>query len=455
MVNEIMAERPGRGDTGLRALARQVAAIVRLGAPVSLSRVGMLLLIVVDVAMVGRHSSVELAHYGLANAVQLVLLLLGVGMLIGVAVLTAQAVGARAERECGVIWRAGVLHALALGAFFALLSLAGRWFYGATGQDPALAQGAAEVLLVMALGLPGALLFVCSTLFLEALKRPLPGLVAMALANLLNAGLNALLIPPLGAEGAAWATTVARSLAGLGLALYILRLPDAGRFNIRGPMAGWRTTGAKLRRLGWPLGLAQGLESCAFSALSLFAGLLGATAVAGFQIAMMTVAFLFMAAIGVGAATAVHVGQAVGRGDRAGAARAGWSGLLTILCFTGAAAAAVSLWPHAVGGFFTDDPAVLALVGPTLVAAAFMLIPDGAQGVLMSALRGAGDVWVPTAMHLCSFTLVMTPAAYLLALELGYGAPGLMIGALCGVGLASLLLAGRFAAISRRELRRL
>jgi MATE family multidrug resistance protein len=73
----------------------------------------------------------------------------------------------------------------------------------------------------------------------------------------------------------------------------------------------------------------------------------------------------------------------------------------------------------------------------------------------MSALRGAGDVWIPTAMHLCSFTLVMTPGAYLLALEFGFGAPGLMLGALCGVTLAALLLSTRFAAISRREVRRL
>ena len=455
MADEIMAERAVRGDTGLRALGAQIVAIVRLGAPVSLSRIGMLLLIVVDVAMVGRHSSLELAYYGLANAVQLVLFLLGVGMLIGTAVLTAQAVGARAERECGVIWRTAALHALTLGGAFAALSFAGGWFYRATGQDPQLARGAADALVVMGLGLPGGLLFVCSTLFLEALKRPLPGLLAMALANLLNVGLNLWLIPAMGAEGAALATAVVRSLAGLGMVCFILRLPEADRFNVRGPMTGWRSIGAKLRGLGWPLGLAQGLESCAFSALSLFAGLLGATAVAGFQIAMMIVAFLFMAAIGVGAATAVHVGQAVGAGDRVGMARAGWSGLCAILCFMAAAAAAMSMWPHAFGRLFTDDPAVLALVGPILVAAAFMLIPDGAQGVLMSALRGTGDVWIPTGMHLCSFTLVMTPAAWLLALRFGFGAPGLMLGALCGVSLAALLLTVRFAAISRREVRRL
>jgi MATE family multidrug resistance protein len=128
MADEIMADLAAPGDTGLRAVRGQIGAIARLGAPVALSRVGMLLLIVVDVAMVGRHSSFELAYFGLANAVHLVLFLLGVGMLIGAAVLTAQAAGAGAERECGVIWRTAALHALALGAIFLVVSLAGGWF---------------------------------------------------------------------------------------------------------------------------------------------------------------------------------------------------------------------------------------------------------------------------------------------------------------------------------------
>jgi Na+-driven multidrug efflux pump len=58
-------------------------------------------------------------------------------------------------------------------------------------------------------------------------------------------------------------------------------------------------------------------------------------------------------------------------------------------------------------------------------------------------------------MHLCSFALVMTPAAYLLAIVLGFGAPGLMGGALCGVAVAALLLGARFAAVSRHAVRRL
>jgi MATE family multidrug resistance protein len=108
-----------------------------------------------------------------------------------------------------------------------------------------------------------------------------------------------------------------------------------------------------------------------------------------------------------------------------------------------------------LGRIFTDDPVLLAIVVPTLLVGAGILVCDGAQGVLMGALRGAGDVWVPTAMHLCSFLLVMVPAAGWLSLRAGLGTPGLMWGTFCGVTLAAVLLAGRFHVISKRPISRL
>jgi MATE family multidrug resistance protein len=73
----------------------------------------------------------------------------------------------------------------------------------------------------------------------------------------------------------------------------------------------------------------------------------------------------------------------------------------------------------------------------------------------MSALRGTGDVWIPTSMHLCSFLVVMIPAAALFALKLDYGVPGLMMGTFAGVCCAAVLLWLRFFVISKREITRL
>lgn len=443
------------------SLGGHVKATLRLGLPVSFARAAALVMVMLDTAMTGHYDSVELAYYALAHAATMVMMLTGIGMMIGTAVLTAQALGARAEHECGIIWRVAILHACAIGLVFALLSALGEWLFPLLRQPGELVAGSADVMRLLGLGLPGQLVFVASSLFLEALGRPRVGLIMMIAANIANAGLNWLLIfghfglPAMGAEGAALATTIVRTGLAVAIVLYILKLRDGDRFNVRGPWRdGWQI-GRKFRRLGYPLGLAQGLESFSFSTLTFVAGLLGAEAVAAFQIAINVVSVSFMAAVGIGTAAAVRVGAAVGRGDAVEMSRAGWSGLIAILAVMLAFSAVLALFPGEIGRFFTADATVLALVVPTLLVGALSLPSDGAQGVMMGALRGTGDVWVPMVLHLCSFALVMAPAGYLFAIALGWGAPGLMAGALVGTSAAFVLLAARFRVISRRTINRL
>ena len=436
----------------------RIYAIVRLAAPVSVARLGMLVLVMVDTAMTGHFSTSELAFYSLAHAVHMVCMLIGVGMLIGTAVLSAQAVGAVAYAECGIIWRVSVLHAIVLGCFFSGLALASVWFYDQIGFETGLANGAGRVVAILNFGLPGQLVYTASTLFLESLSRPGPGLAIIIAANFVNAGLNWLLIEgeiTLGAEGAAWATTISRWLIAVVAVIYILRMKDARKFNVAGRLTEWRNIGKKLRSLGYPLGLAQGLESAAFASLTLFAGHISDQAAGAFQIVMTMIAFCFMAAIGIGTATAVHVGMAIGRGNQRQMILSGWAGLFTITMFMAMMAGVINLFPNALAHIFTDDPALLIIVVPTLLVGSIILVCDGAQGVLMGALRGAGDVWVPTVLHLCAFLLVMVPAAGWLSLRTNLGTPGLMWGTLCGVTLAAVLLGWRFQIISNRPIGRL
>ncbi|MDP6345739.1 MAG: MATE family efflux transporter [Alphaproteobacteria bacterium] len=446
--------------SGARFLDR-LGAIVRLSVPVTAARIGMLTVVMVDTAMTGHAGNLQLAFYGLAHAIHMVCLLVGAGMLIGTAVLSAQALGAGDHRDCGVIWRVALLHGLVLGCLFAALGFTGGAIYTLLGHDAALAQGAGRTLAILNLGLPGQFAFIASTLVLESLGRPRPGVLVMIGVNLLNAGLNWLLIyghwgvGALGAEGAAWATVAARTAAGLAMLWCVLRMADGERYNLRGPLHRAAEISRKLRHLGYPLGLAQGLESLAFASLTIFAGYLGANSVAAFQIVINLIAFCYMGAIGIGTATAVFVGHAVGRRDRPDMARSGWGGLLAIVLFMSALALVMALFPHLLGRIFTSDEVLLAIVAPTLLIGAATLVGDGAQGVLMGALRGAGDVWIPTAMHLCSFLLVMVPAAAGFAFLADLGTPGLMLGTLIGVSLASCLLAGRFRLISGRGVDRL
>ncbi len=441
----------------LRIHARRT---LTLAVPVMLGRLGMFGLMVVDTAMSGHASARELAYYALASATQAPMMLLGIGLAMGAVVLTAQAHGAGEEQACGRVWRVAMAQALVHGALLAALCLAGEPLLRATGQESELAAEGGRVLTVLGWGLPGLFLFTATTLFLEGLGRPLPGMVVMLLANVLNAALNWVLIfgnlgaPALGAEGAAIATGIVRWLMFAALAGYVLTRIDAERFGLRGGLGPVRELDRRLRRIGLPMGVAHCAESLGFSTMTWFAGWVGATHVAAYTAGMNLIALGFMCAIGLATAASVRVGNAVGRGDQRGVAVAGWVAIGLSVCVMLLFAVLYRAFALPLAGLFGDDPEMLRLAVATIAVACLVLVPDAMQGVAMGALRGAGDVWPATGLYLLAFVAAMVPAGYGLGVALERGAPGLMQGVLVGTAVAAVLLLGRFRIVSRRVVRR-
>lgn len=441
-------------------MSEHVGRTLSLAVPVMFARVGILLLVAVDTAMTGHFGAVALAHYGLAMAPHVFMLLIGIGLLMGTAVLTAQAEGAGESHHAGRVLRVALLHAAGYGAALAALCYAGEAFLLLTGQDPALAEGAGRVLVIFGWGLPGMFLYTATVFFLEGIDRPVPGMIVMIAANVLNLFLNWLMIfghwgfSAGGGEGAALATTIVRWCMFFFAAGYVLWRVDPGRYGLRGPIPDLRGLADRFRRIGYPLGIAHGLETSAFSTMTLFAGLLGAVQVAAYMIAMNLISLVFMCALGFATAASVRVGNAVGRRDPEGVRLAGWISVgiasaflagVGILFFT------ASDWLTAV---YTSDAAVAAVAAPTVLVAAFVLLPDGSQGVLMGALRGASDVWPATFLYLLSFWGVMIPTGYVLGVVEKQGAPGLMTAVLASTLCAMILLGIRFHRVTKRGVKR-
>lgn len=456
-------EPPGESPRGIGlapvrpplSLGGHARATLRLAFPVMVARAGMLMLVAVDIAMTGHAGVAELAHYSLATAPQVPLVLVGIGLMMGTGVLAAQAEGAGRARECGAVWRIGLAHGAGAGALLMLLFQLGEPFLALTGQSPDNARGGGAVLAMFGWGAPALLLYVATAFFLEAIGRPMPGMVVSLFANALNFGLNWLFIygnwgaPAMGAEGAALATSIVRWCMFAAIAGYALARVDARAYGVRGPIPDAGTIGRRLRRIGYPMGLSHGLEAAAFSTMILFAGVLGTVQAAAYMVAMNLVSLVFMCSLGFAAAASVRVANAVGRGHRADVLRAGWvaAGLATLMLLV--IGALVHAWPERVAAIYSDDPAVLSLAGATVAVAAFVFVPDGLQTILMGAVRGTGHVWPATLRYLVAFWLIMTPLGYLLGVHWAGGPPALMASVLAGCATASVLLGTRFHAATR------
>ena len=433
----------------------------RLAAPVIVARAGLLVMVAVDSAMLGHYRTQELAFYAAANAAQVVMILIGVGLLQGTVILTAQAHGAGDHRACGAYWRVGMVHSVVLGLVMgAFCAGAGRWILDAMDQDPAVVAGGGRVLEMVAWGAPALMMWVTCSHFLEGLSRPLPGMVVMFGAVLLNALLNWILIfghlggPEMGAEGAALATTLVRWAMFAALLVAVLRVSDARALGIRGPIGDFRGISKRLRRIGYPLGAARGLETGAFAALVMLAGHLGTVPLAAYQIGYNLIGLVFMCAIGTAAASTIRVGNAVGRRSPTDVRRAGWAGVCVIVAVMACFAGPFLSLGTPLARLYSNDPAVIPLAASLIGICGLILVFDGAQAVLMGVLRGVADVWVPPGLQLISWWCVTVPLGYGLAFALGAGVDGLMWGIMAGAVLASGLLSGRFLAVARRPITR-
>ena len=418
-----------------RALVR---SLLRIAGPVALARLGVMGMGVTDTIVVGQLAPASLAYLALGWAPTGVLIVTGMGLLMGVQVLAARVIGEGRAEAAGAVWRKGLVVGVAAGgtAAVALFALAEPMFL-LIGIEPELSRHAAEVSRVLALGLPLHFAYVACSYFLEAVRRPIVSTGVIWIANLLNLVVNLMLVPDLGAVGSAWATVAARVFMVVVLVGYVAfgalgRQYGVRSFDVAAP--GYRM----LYGVGLAAGVSQAAEVGAFSAMTMIAGRIGQDAVAAYQILLNVLAVVFMIALGLAAATSVAVAQAWGGRDEESARHAAWTGLSlnTIAMLASSAVLLTAAMP--IAHAFTADVGLAALIASMLPIAAAILLPDGGQVVIASALRARGDNWFPTASHIVAYFVVMPPAGYVLGESMGRGVSGLMEAILA----ASILSAG-------------
>lgn len=431
-------------------LSAHLAEMGRLATPVVLSRTGIMAMAIVNLAFLGRAGIDQVAFMAAAGVPVGVVLVACNGMMSGTLVGASHALGRGDPEEAGQVWRRSLPFAVIVGLIGACLCLFGEAVLRAAGQEARVAQGAAPVLLILGLSLPGNALFFASAFFLEAIKRPMPAVAVILVANLVNAALNWVLVfghlgaPAMGAAGSAIATSVARYVMAFALIGYVLSMADHRRFAVRRASGAWWQDGRGQRAIGYASGTSSGLESAAFGAMTLFAGWFGATTLAAYSIALNGWTLMFMAGIGLGIGTAVRVGHATGAGDRRAMREAGWVGLGVVVAFMATVSLCFVFFNTRLAGLFTSDPRLVQESAAMLTMCAWVMTIDSAKSVMLQAVRGTGDTWVPTVAQFVLVFGVMVPSAYVLAFPLALGPAGLFLGMLAAAIASLLFLVWRF-----------
>ncbi|MGH6728538.1 MAG: MATE family efflux transporter [Sphingomicrobium sp.] len=457
-----------RAGTPQSAWRGELAATMALAWPLVLANFTQQAINATDVLLIARLGPEPLAATTLALNFTYVFNMFLLGLATAASPMIASALGARfnAVRDVRRTFRAGLwLLALALPAYGVLL-----WNIGAVmrgfGQDPALSVIGETFMHAYMWSAAPWLLFQLLRNFLAALERP-QVILWLSLAGIaINALLSWALIfgrlglPALGVIGGGLGSTLTWMILCAALIAYILAHRQFRRFHLFGRF--WRFDRERvlaMARLGAPIGAGWGLEMGVFALAAYFMGWLGTEAVAAHAIALQLAALTFMIPLGLGQAATVRIGRALGRRDKVGIMRAGWTAWLVGVGFMGVMALAMWAIPRPlVAMFLADTPAnapVIALAVTFLkVAAAFQLV-DGAQVIGAGMLRGLHDTRWPLLFALFGYWGVGLGIGAWLAFSADWRGVGIWTGLAAGLAVVAVLMLWRWLQRERLGLTRL
>jgi MATE family multidrug resistance protein len=429
------------------AFKQEWRPMLHLAGPVVLAELAWMAMSIIDTLMVGRVGPAAIGAVGLGSVLYFTVAMLGMGTLLGLDTLVSHAFGANRLDECNRALLHGVYLSLLLtpvlmGMVWLSIPLIERF-----GIHPEVLVQTIPFLKALTWGTLPLLLYASFRRYLQAINAVRPVMFALITANLVNLLGNWALIyghlgfRALGTEGSGWSTCWARVyMAGVLIVYAILhdRQQGMGLFQVS-----FRFDAKLFRRLvslGLPASLQLVLELGVFGAVTALAARTDPASLAAHQIALNAASVTYMVPLGVSAAGAVRVGQALGRGDAMAASRAGY----TALIFGGGFMALMGLlflvFPKLIFRPFTADPVVIATGISILFFAALFQLFDGLQVVATGILRGAGNTRTPMLTNLFGYWFFGLPAGYALAFYAGWGVKGLWAGLSIGLAAVGLFL---------------
>ena len=426
------------------------SALVRLAIPLVAQQLGFQLMGNVDAALLGHYTDTGLAAAGVGNNLLFAIFSLGMGLVLGLDTVVPQALGAGRTDDARRALGAGLRLALLTGLGCTLLSIAAPFLLAAIGVPRGVADDARAYLDMRAFGIVPAMVSTALRAYMAAHNVTRPLVTAVVIGNLANAALDVVLIfgagpiPALGVIGAGLATVLVQ--VGT-LVIYF-----AGVRAIDGGAARPTSTRADLAvvmKYGAPIAGHMFAEIGIFGVATMIAAHLGTIPAAAHSIALSLASFTFSLAVGVGAATSVRVGHAIGAGDRALARRRGVIGLATGLTAMAGFAALFLIVPSVLAGLFTDETAVIVATVPLLRIAALFQLSDGTQAIGAGALRGLGDNRATFIGNLIGHYAIGLFITIVLTFGMHMGAPGLWWGLSAGLTATAIYLVLRFRTLTR------
>ena len=392
---------------------QQVSSLLRLGLPIVVGQLGMIILGLADTIMIGHHSTEELAAAAFVNNVFNLAIIFATGFSYGLTPLIGMLQGGGNTQGIGRVFR----NALAANASVAVLLTAVMYtvycFVDKLGQPEELLPHIRPYFVLQLISLLFIMLFNGFRQFAEGLTDTRTPMWILLGGNALNIFGNYLLIygsfgfPEWGLFGAGVSTLVSRIVM---LLVFIGVVAVARRYKVyreailRSRFN--RNDFIQLNALGWPIA--------------------------------------FMVYYGMGAALAVRVSHFMGQKDFPNLRRAVNSGMGIILSLAIVASLFFYFVRTPIIYSFTEDHEVMIVVSSLIFSLIVYQFGDALQITFANALRGTTDVKPMMWIAFFSYFIVALPVGYLCGFTWGGGVVGVWVAFPAGLFTAGFLFWLRF-----------
>lgn len=426
-------------------------ALFKLGLPIVIGQLGMIVLGFADTLMIGHHSTEDLAGASFVNNMFNLAIIFATGFSYGLTPIVGslfgkgeqEAVGRTLKNALLVNGLIGILLTLVMGALYLNIHR--------LGQPEELLPLMRPYYIVLLISLIFVMLFNAFKQFADGITDTQTPMWLLIGGNVLNIFGNWVLIyghfgfPEMGLLGAGVATLTSRIMMLLAFAIIFFtgkRYQSYKEGFLSGKLN--KSDFLQLNKLGWPVGLQMGMETASFSLATIMVGWLGATALAAHQV-MLTIGQLgYMMYYGMAAAVAVRVSNFHGQKDTESVRHSASSGFHIILLMAICVSIPLFLLRNEIGGWFTDNDEVTLLVASLIVPFIIYQFGDGMQCNYSNALRGIADVKPVMYIAFIAYFIISLPAGYLFGFVFDWGLTGIWLSFPFGLTSAGLMFWWRF-----------
>ena len=407
-------------------------ALIKLGLPIVIGQIGVIVLGFADTLMIGHHSTEGLAAASFVNNMFNLAIIFCTGFSYGLTPVVGSLFGQKKTDGVGGILKNSLTANTLLAILVCLIMTVLYFNLGCLGQPEELLPYMRPYFLVLLASLPFVLWFNAFKQFSDGITDTKVPMWILLGGNLLNIIGNYILIygkfgfPELGLTGAGISTLVSRILMVI---VYLILFFGTSRYKIfrKGFQEGRvnKTDFSLLNRLGWPIAAQMGMETASFSLSAIMIGWLGSTALASYQIMIAVSQICFMIYYGMGAAVSVRISNFYGQKDMENVTRTAHTGFHLILIMVVCTAIPIFLLRNHIGGWFTDNEAVSLMVAQTIIPFLLYQFGDGLQINFANALRGIADVRLIMLFSFIAYFLISLPAGYLFGFVFDWGIVGI------------------------------